>query len=51
VWIDGYQSWAGDHYVWVPGGWERPPHPGARWVAHKWVHRHGQWVMVEGHWR
>jgi opacity protein-like surface antigen len=19
VWIDGYQSWAGDHYVWVPG--------------------------------
>ena len=35
----------------VPGRWERPPRPGARWVAHRWVHRHGEWVLIEGHWR
>jgi hypothetical protein len=51
VWIDGYHHWEGDHYVWTPGRWDRPPHPGARWVAHRWVHRHGEWVLVEGHWR
>jgi len=28
-----------------------PPRPHARWVAHRWVHRHGGYVMVEGHWR
>lgn len=51
AWIDGYQRWDGDHYVWTSGHWERPPHRGAHWVAHRWVHRHGGWVMVEGHWR
>jgi hypothetical protein len=51
VWINGYQSWRGDRYVWVPGHWEHPPRPHARWVAHRWAHRHGQWVMIEGHWR
>ena len=30
VWIDGYHRWDGGRYVWVPGRWERPPHPGAR---------------------
>jgi hypothetical protein len=38
-------------YVWVPGRWEQPPRPHARWVAHRWVHRGGGYVMVEGHWR
>jgi hypothetical protein len=51
VWIDGFHRWEGDHYVWTPGHWERPPHEHARWVAHRWVHRHGEWVMIEGHWR
>jgi hypothetical protein len=51
VWIDGYHHWEGVHYVWTPGRWDRPPHPGAHWVAHRWVHRHGEWVLVEGHWR
>jgi hypothetical protein len=51
VWIDGYHRWDGAHYVWVGGRWDRPPHPGAHWVAHRWVHRHGGWVMIEGHWR
>jgi hypothetical protein len=51
VWIAGYHRWEGDHYVWTPGRWDRPPRPGAVWVAHKWVHRHGEWVLIEGHWR
>jgi len=51
VWIGGYHRWEGDHYEWTPGHYERPPHEHAVWVAHKWVHRHGQWVFVEGHWR
>ena len=51
VWISGYHQYQGDHYVWVPGRWDRPPSPGQHWVAHRWVHRHGEWVLVEGHWR
>jgi hypothetical protein len=51
VWIAGYHRWDGGAYVWVPGRWDRPPHPHAHWVAHRWVHRHGGYVLVEGHWR
>jgi|SRR5450755_812735 hypothetical protein len=51
VWIGGYHRWDGNAYVWVPGRWEVPPRPHARWVAHRWVHKHGNWVFVEGRWR
>jgi hypothetical protein len=51
VWTPGYHRWDGRAYVWMPGAWVRPPRPHALWVAHHWVHRHGGWVMVEGHWR
>jgi hypothetical protein len=51
VWIAGYHRWDGERYVWVPGEWRNPPHPHARWVAHRWVHRNGGYVLVEGHWR
>ena len=51
VWVDGYHRWDGERYVWVPGRWDRPPHHGAHWVAHHWVHHHDGWVLVEGHWR
>jgi len=51
VWIGGYHRWDGNAYVWVPGRWDAPPRRHARWVAHRWVHRHGGWVFVEGHWR
>jgi hypothetical protein len=51
VWIDGYHRWDGGAYIWVPGRWDRPPHPGARWVAHRWVRVHDHWEMREGHWR
>jgi len=51
VWTHGYHRWEGHAYVWVPGTWVMPPHARAHWVAHRWEHRHGGWVMVEGHWR
>jgi hypothetical protein len=51
VWIQGYHNWDGQRYVWVQGRWEQPPRPGARWVAHRYVHQKGGYVLVEGHWR
>jgi hypothetical protein len=51
VWQPGYQAWDGNRYAWHAGVWVAPPHPGARWVAHRWVHHNGGWVMQEGHWR
>ena len=51
VWLGGYHRYDGDHYTWTPGHYERPPHPGARWVAPKYEHRNGGYVFVEGHWR
>ena len=51
VWIGGYHRYDRDHYVWNPGHYERPPHEHQRWVQHRWEHRRGGWVLVEGHWR
>ncbi len=51
VWIGGYHRWDGGRYVWVPGRWDRPPRPHARWVAPHYTHRRGGYVFVEGHWR
>jgi hypothetical protein len=51
VWQAGYHRWNGTAYAWVPGKWELPPRPHARWVAHRWVKRGGGWVFVEGRWR
>jgi hypothetical protein len=51
VWVSGYHRWDGEHYVWVGGHYDRPPHPGARWEAHRWVHVHDHWELREGHWR
>lgn len=51
VWTPGYHRWDGRAYVWTPGAWVLPPHPHAHWVAHRWEHRRGGWVLVEGHWR
>jgi hypothetical protein len=51
VWINGYQRYDGDRYVWTPGRWDRPPQEHQRWVAHRWKHRGDHWEMQEGHWR
>jgi hypothetical protein len=51
VWVGGYYRWDGHRHVWVPGRWERPARPRARWRPGHWVHdRHG-WYFVEGQWR
>ena len=51
VWIEGYHSWDGRAYVWVPGRWDRAPRARAVWVPARWAHdRHG-WYLVQGHWR
>jgi hypothetical protein len=51
VWISGYHRYEGDHYIWTPGRWERPPQAHQHWVAHKWVHRGDHWELREGHWQ
>lgn len=51
VWISGYQRYDHDHYEWVPGRWERPPHQHAVWMGYHWEHHHDHWVLIEGHWR
>jgi hypothetical protein len=51
VWTPGYHRWDGNSYVWVGGSWVQPPRPHAVWVPHRWAHRNGGYVMVEGHWR
>jgi hypothetical protein len=50
-WIAGYQRWNGNHYMWVPGHWERRPNRHRRWVAGHWAHNHHGWYWVEGYWR
>jgi hypothetical protein len=52
VWVGGYWGWYGGRYVWVSGGWHRPPRPGAVWVGGSWTPRPGGGhVWVRGRWR
>jgi len=52
VWVGGYWGWSGARYVWVPGGWHRPPRAGAVWVGGNWARRpSGGHVWVSGRWR
>ena len=51
VWVQGYHNWDGQKYVWTAGRWEQPPQGRSKWVAHRWVHKNGGYVMVEGHWQ
>jgi len=52
VWVGGYWGWHGGAYVWVPGGWHRPPRPGVVWQRGYWHPRPGGGhVWVRGRWR
>ena len=51
AWHAGYHRWDGNRYVWVPGAYEQPPRPHARWVEGRWVRRGGGWVWIDGRWR
>ena len=41
----------GPNYVWVPGGWHRPPRVRAAWVPGHWARERRGWFFVQGHWR
>jgi len=51
VWIGGAWFWGGHGWEWQRGRWDRPPHPGAVWVAHHYENRNGRHVFVRGGWR
>jgi hypothetical protein len=50
AWVDGYWGARGGRYVWVPGGWQRPPYAGAYWSHPHYDHYQRGWQMHEGHW-
>jgi hypothetical protein len=49
-WVGGYHRWTGKAYVWVPGRWALPPHPGAAWVPGHWKNTPHGWVWKSGRW-
>jgi hypothetical protein len=49
-WIGGYYHWSGGRWVWYRGHYERPPHPGARWIAPRYVVRGNARVYIRGYW-
>lgn len=50
VWMPGFWGWH-NHWVWTPGRWALPPHPGAHWQAPVWAPHRGAWHYRPGHWR
>lgn len=50
-WTGGYYRWKGSAYVWVPGRWALPPHPGAVWIPGHWKQTPSGWYWKGGHWR
>src|ERR1700758_5025984 len=51
VWVEGCHEYRGGRYVWVPGGWVRPPRPRAVWIPARYRRVRGGWVYVRGRWR
>jgi hypothetical protein len=51
VWRPAYTVWTGYGYQMVPGGWVRPPHAHAVWVAPHWAAQHRGYVWTDGYWR
>ncbi len=50
VWIPGVWTWNGA-WIWAPGHYVHPPHPGAAWEMGSWQPRGTSWVWTTGHWR
>lgn len=51
IWVAGEWVPSGGTYVWHPGYWALPPHPGGVWVRGHWRRRPGGWVWIHGYWR
>ena len=51
VWVSEEWAPSGDTYVYRPGYWVVPKHPGTIWIAGHWRHtRHG-FIWIPGRWR
>jgi len=50
-WVQGYQSWNGARYVWIPGHYEHIPAGRHRWVPGHWRHNGHGYYWVDGRWR
>jgi len=51
VWTPGSWAWNGRRWVWVNGGWVRPPRPRAVWVPGRWNRRGPSFMWSGGYWR
>jgi len=50
AWRSGYYGYQGGNYVWVGGGWERPPVVGLGWVEPRYVGVFGHYYFQPGRW-
>jgi hypothetical protein len=50
IWIGGAWVWNGS-WVWESGHWDRPPHPGAIWIPHRYGTQDGRHVFIRGGWK
>jgi hypothetical protein len=50
LWTPGYWYWRDQGYVWILGGWERPPRVGVLWTPGYWSKAGTVFVFHPGHW-
>jgi hypothetical protein len=50
LWTPGYWYWRDERYVWILGGWERPPRVGVLWTPGYWSKAGTVFVFHPGHW-
>jgi len=51
IWVPGYYRARGEAWEWVPGGYQRPPRPGAVWVEPRYESRGTEVHVTMGFWR
>jgi Domain of unknown function (DUF4124)/WXXGXW repeat (2 copies) len=50
LWTPGYWYWRDQGYVWIPGGWARPPRVGVLWTPAYWSKAGTVFVFHPGYW-
>jgi Domain of unknown function (DUF4124)/WXXGXW repeat (2 copies) len=50
LWTPGYWYWRDQGYVWILGGWERPPRVGVLWTPGYWSKAGAVFVFHPGQW-
>jgi Domain of unknown function (DUF4124)/WXXGXW repeat (2 copies) len=50
LWTPGYWYWRDQAYVWIPGGWARPPRVGVLWTPGYWSKAGTVFVFHPGYW-